>query len=117
MKFHQLPLGARFAFHGTTFRKISPLKAASDTDDRQKLIPRSAQVSRLGEDTAATAAPATLPTSVAGVVVETATWCMVDDCRSAVARIDPPLDDAQQAQVRAALEVAAQKLLLTLTAE
>ena len=114
MKFHQLPIGARFRFRDITYRKISPLKGSNEADDTQKLIPRSAEVSRLGDDDIASPA---LPEQLAGGVVETAAWGLVDHCKQAIQRIDPPLTADQQGQILAAVEAATQEMLATLGAE
>ena len=114
MKFHQLPIGARFRFRDTTCRKISPLKGSNETDDTQKLIPRSADVSRLGDDDIASPA---LPKQLAGGAVEMAAWGLADHCKQAMQRIDPALTPDQQDQILAALEAATQEMLAKLAAE
>ena len=113
MKFHQLPIGARFRFRDATYRKISPLKGGNEADETQKLIPRSAEVSRLGEDDIV--APA-LPAQLAGSAVETAAWGVVEHCRQTMPRIDPALTVDQQEQLLAALETATQEMLARLAA-
>lgn len=47
MKFHQLPLGARFEFQGERYRKSAPLLATAETSGTQRVIPRSAVISPL----------------------------------------------------------------------
>lgn len=113
MKFHQLPIGARFRFRDTIYRKISPLKGSSEADDSQKLIPRSAEVSRLGDDDIASPS---LPERLDGSVVETAAWNLVDHTKQAIQRIDPALTREQQDQILAAVEAATQEMLATLGA-
>ncbi len=113
MKFHQLPIGARFRFRDTTYRKISPLKASNEADDTQKLFPRSAEVSRLGDDDVASPP---LPERLAGGAVETAAWGLVDQCKKAMQGIDPALTPGQQDQMLAAVEAATQEMLATLGA-
>lgn len=111
MKFHQLPIGARFGFRETVYRKISPLKGVNETDGTQKLIPRSAEVCRLGDkDLSAPELPKQLP----GGAVETAAWGAVEACKRALQRIEPALTKDQQAQILAALEAATQEMLATL---
>ncbi len=44
MKFHQLPLQARFRYQGKIYRKVSPLQAHCEEDATQRLVPRSAVV-------------------------------------------------------------------------
>ena len=44
MKFHQLPLQARFRYQGKVYRKVSPLQAHCEADATQRLVPRSAVV-------------------------------------------------------------------------
>lgn len=112
MKFHQLPIGARFVWRDATWRKVAPLKAASEGDDpQQKLIPRSAQVSRLPDDEAVADATPGLPTHVSGSLVETATWDFVARCRTAIDQLEPALADEQRHALSAAIERAAQQLL------
>lgn len=116
MKFHQLPIGARFRYRDAGYRKISPLKAHNEGDDTHKLIPRSAVVSRIADAAANGAAPG-LSGSLPGTAVETGTWRLVDDCRAALDGIEPPLDAEQRTQLVAAIEVAAQKMLSSLAAD
>lgn len=113
MKFHQLPVGARFGFRDATYRKISPLKGSNEADETQKLIPRSAEVSRLGEGDIA--APV-LPDRLTGGLVEAAAWGMVERCSRALTHVDPALTPDQQDQVTAALEAATQEMLAALAA-
>ena len=56
MRFHQLRPGARFRYKETIYRKISPLRGASETDETQKLVPRSAEVTLVDEQGQAVAA-------------------------------------------------------------
>jgi len=49
MKIHQLPLGARFVFEGQEFVKTGPMFAAGQ-DGGQRLIPKYAQLTVLGEN-------------------------------------------------------------------
>jgi hypothetical protein len=58
MKFHQLPLQARFRYQGKVYRKVSPLQAHCEADATQRLVPRSAVVAPLD---AAGNAPASPP--------------------------------------------------------
>jgi hypothetical protein len=44
MKFAQLQIGQRFRYQDKVYRKATPLMAAIDGEDRQKLIPRSAVI-------------------------------------------------------------------------
>ena len=113
MKFHQLPIGARFGFRDTTYRKISPLKGSNEADETQKLIPRSAEVRRLDNDGIATPA---LPERLDGSAVETAAWGAVEHGRQALTRVDPALTPDQQHQIMAALEAATQEMLAALAA-
>lgn len=119
MKFHQLPLGARFAFRGATYTKVSPLKARSEADDAERLIARSAEIKRLTDDAvrSADALPGALPEMLSGADVETATWQFVDRCKQAATRLDPPLRQEQLAQLGAAIDIAAQQLLSQLARE
>lgn len=52
MKFHQLPIGSRFRYQEREYCKTSPL-AASGEGGQQRMIPRSAIVSLLGDNTSA----------------------------------------------------------------
>lgn len=49
MKFHQLPIGARFEFRGTAYRKLDNLKASPEDGGKTSLVPRSAEVKSLFE--------------------------------------------------------------------
>lgn len=118
MKFHQLPVGARFAWRDVTWRKTAPLTATRDAGNpQQKLVPRSADVTRLADDDAVIEASPALPTKLAGNQVEAATWKCVDRVRSAMQRLDPPLADTQRAELAAALENAAQQMLSKLASQ
>ena len=114
MKFHQLPLGARFEWRNAVYRKIAPLKAANEADDEQKLVPRSAEVRRLSDDPEQRKATPPLPQALASEVVETAVWAFVDACRAGADTLQPPLDAEQRTQLAAAIELAAQQLLIRL---
>lgn len=109
MKFHQLPNGARFEFRAAVYTKVSPLKARNETDGAEKLIARSAEVKRLATDKVRSTP--TLPDALTGADVETAAWQFVDRCKQSAKRIAPALQDDQLAQLGAAIDVAAQKLL------
>lgn len=114
MKFHQLRPGARFRHQGRVYRKISPLKGACE-DDTQKLIPRSAEVVPLDSD----GEPLTrqLPDTVSGAHVEAMFGRFLSDCESAVARIEPPLNQSQRDQLLRELQAAARDLLAELAAD
>lgn len=116
MKFHQLPIGARFSLRGTDYRKISPLKAASEADDSQRLVPRSAEVARLDDAADHHLGGRPLPSRLTGSRVERGIRQLLDDSRAALAHVDPPLAEAQQVQVAAAIEAASQRLLASLAA-
>lgn len=109
MKFHQLPIGARFAFRETLYTKVSPLRARNEADDAEKLIARSAEVTRLAADSVRTAP--TLPEALTGTDVESAAWQLVDRCKLAAQAIEPTLQDDQLAQLNAAIDSAAQQFL------
>jgi hypothetical protein len=115
VKFHQLRLGARFRYRGMVLRKISPLKAAAEVDDLQKLIPRSAEVSPLDErgEVIAQRLPDTLP----GARLEAALGLFLAACEHAATRTDPALTDAQRAQLMQALQTAGHDLVVRLAAD
>lgn len=58
MKFHQLPVGARFRLDNELYIKTSPLVASHLESDRERLIRRSALV--MPEDMGESAAPPTI---------------------------------------------------------
>ncbi|MCB1800698.1 MAG: hypothetical protein KDI82_03320 [Gammaproteobacteria bacterium] len=118
MKFHQLPVGARFAWRGDTWRKTAALTATRDAGTaQQKLVPRSADVTRLADDGAVIDASPELPVKLAGDLVETATWKCVDHVRTVMDGLDPPLSSTQSAALAAALERSAQQMLSTLAGQ
>ncbi|MDJ0739563.1 MAG: hypothetical protein QNJ91_07585 [Gammaproteobacteria bacterium] len=116
MKFHQLPIGARFTYRAATYRKISPLKAEHEDEATQRLVPRSAAVTRLAGDAHAVASPR-LPEQVPGSALEACAWAVRDAYRDALAGIDPPLGAAQTAQALAALESVIQAQLKALSTD
>jgi hypothetical protein len=63
MKFTQVPLGQRFRYQDRIFRKVAPLMASLDGEDKQQLIPRSAIVEPLDvpPDMAETETPENIP--------------------------------------------------------
>ena len=112
MKFHQLPIGARFRFRDAIMCKVSPLKAVNEADGTHRLVPRSAQVQRLGDDDLPAAQ---LPMQLDGASVEAAAWRLLDDIRQAANGITPALDDDQARQLGATLESAVQRMLQRLS--
>lgn len=114
MKFHQLRPGARFRYRGAIFRKVAPLSAASEQDGTQRLIPRSAEVTLLGSD--GEAAPERLPDTLPSGAVEAALGQFLAACAHATACVDPPLTDAQRAQLLQAMNAAGNDLLTQLAA-
>lgn len=114
MKFHQLRPGARFRYRNAILRKISPLRAESETDDSPVLIARSAEVVLL--DDAGQAVPAKLPETLSAARVQTALEQFLSACARATDRIDPPLSDAQRAQLAQAFNAAGHDLLTRLAA-
>ena len=112
MKFHQLLPGARFRYQDTVFRKVSPLRGASETDGTQRLIPRSAEVVLLG--TADEPAPEGLPAAIPGPQVEASVHALIADCTRALERIDPPLTGPQRTQLVQAIQAAGNDLLTRL---
>jgi hypothetical protein len=112
MKFHQLPIGARFRYKGTEFRKVSPLKAASEGDDAPRLVARSAEVTRL--DDQGESLPGRLPDTISGVAVAAALDRFLATCARATTRIEPPLEDRQRTQLAQAFNAAADDLLMQL---
>lgn len=109
MKFHQLRPGARFRLRGAIYRKVSPLKAASEADDSQRLVPRSAEVALL--DDAGTALVETLPENLSRASVEAALDALLAACRRGAERTDPPLSETQLTQLEQAFEAARTDIL------
>ena len=111
MKFHQLQPGARFAWQGKTFRKVSPLKAACEDDDTQRLVPRSADVELLDSSGRRVGG---LPAQLPGSSVQAALDDMAAACRQATDRLDPPLDAERHARLMLAIEKARTDILARL---
>jgi hypothetical protein len=101
VKFHQLRPGARFRYRELVLRKVSPLKAASEHDDTQRLIPRSAEVTLL--DDRGDAVAETIPATLAGSVLKNELSRLIASFEETLARTEPPLTDVQMAQVLQAL--------------
>jgi hypothetical protein len=114
MKFHQLPIGARFRLRGTVMRKTAPLRAAAESDGSEKLIARSAVVERLGNDDAVLPE---LPAQIDGGLVEAALRQLVKDCCNAAAGVAPSLVPQQRDQLDAIVEAAAQQALKRLSGD
>jgi hypothetical protein len=112
VKFYQLQPGARFRYRATVFRKVSPLKATSEADATQRLIPRSAEVTLLDES--GDAVPERLPDTLPGARVEAALEQFLTACARATERTDPPLTDAQRAQLAQAFNAAGHDMLTRL---
>lgn len=112
MKFHQLPVGARFRLGEAVYRKVSPLKAASEADASQRLVARSADVVRLLEEEFGQAQ--NLPSRIAGDRVETAIWALADACKQAMSGLDPRPDAAQIERFSQAVDAAAHDMLAQL---
>lgn len=115
MKFYQLRPGARFRYQEMIFRKVSPLKAANEADDSQRLIARSAEVTLLDE--AGNAVAQKLPEVLASDRVETALVEFLAACQRAGKQIDPALTESQLTQLQRALGSAEQDLLAQLALE
>ena len=115
MKFHQLRLGERFRFQGAVLRKVSPLKAAfeDDTEGRQRLIPRSAEVVSVAQDE--TSEAATLPDNLTGASVQSALDAFVAAIEAGTDVFDPPLTEHQRQQLQRALRQAQRDLTDRLT--
>ena len=112
MRFHQLRHGARFEFKGAAYRKISPLKGASETDDSQRLIPRSAEVTLIDEKGEPVADQ--LPETLARRQVEAELANFLTACDRAAARLDPALTEPQRVALKRAISAAGQDLLTRL---
>lgn len=102
MKFFQLPGGARFRYRDEIYRKVSPLMAAAEGDEKPRLIPRSASVAPLDEGGGPL--PEALPAMLPGGLFEQAVSDLIAACLDEAARIDPPLDGDQMRQLAAATE-------------
>lgn len=114
MKFHQLRPGARFRYRGQVLRKVSPLKAASDSDGTQLLVARSAEVVLV--DDSGEPLPQRLPDTLPRARLEAALGQFFATCARATTCTDPPLSDSQQAQLAQAFNAAGQDLLARLAA-
>lgn len=112
MKFHQLRLGARFRYQDKVLRKVSPLRGAGETDETQRLIPRSAEVTVLDDDGKAVAAR--LPDKLAGASVQAAIAQFLIACEQAINHAEPALSDVQQAQLLQAVNAAGNDLMARL---
>jgi len=112
VRFHQLSAGARFEYNGVIYRKISPLKGKSESDDTQKLIPRSAEVALV--DDRGQPVIEQLPESLASDRVASELEKFVAACDLAATYLDPPLTESQRAQYQLAIRAAAQDLLTRL---
>ena len=104
MRFHQLRHGARFAFRGTVYRKISPLKGEIEQDGIQKLVPRSAEVTLVDESGQAVSGE--LPERLHSQQLEVELTRFLADCSLAAQRLDPPLTQAQQTEFERAIDAA-----------
>jgi hypothetical protein len=112
VKFYQLRPGARFRYRGGIYRKVAPLKAASEADDSQRLIPRSVEVTLL--DAQGEAVADALPDMLPGRRVEAAIERFLPACERAATLIDPPLSESQRTQLQRAFTTAGQDLLMDL---
>jgi len=112
MRFHQLRPGARFRYKETIYRKISPLRGASETDEKQKLIPRSAEVALVDEQGQAVAAK--LPRSLDSDQLEAELARFSAACDQAALRLDPPLTESQRTLLQRAINSAGEDLLTRL---
>jgi len=112
VKFYQLRPDARFRYRGETYRKVSPLKAANEADDSQKLIPRSGEVTLLDRQGRAVAEE--LPEMLPGSRIEAAIGKFLPTCERAATHIDPPLSESQRTQLQRAISAAGHDLLIQL---
>ncbi|MCB1722644.1 MAG: hypothetical protein H6959_04975 [Chromatiaceae bacterium] len=111
MRFHQLPIGARFEWRGARYRKVSPLMASGEADATQKLVARSAEVTPLGDAAQRPTAPSGLPSTLSGPAVAEAAQDFFAHCRAALQAVDPALTAAQRAALLDAIETAAREML------
>ena len=112
LKFHQLRIGALFEHKGSRLRKISPLKAVVEKDEKQKLIPRSAEVLLLDEQGQPLGQK--LPDTLATERVEEGLDRLVKECLAASGHLQPPLTETQRQQLAQAMRSAVQDLLTRL---
>lgn len=112
MRFHHLRPGARFRYKEKVYRKISPLKGVSETDQVQRLIPRSAEVTPVDEQGRAVATE--LPESIDRGQLEAGLAHFMSKCDQAILRFDPPLTETQQTELRRAIRAAGEDLLTRL---
>lgn len=61
MKFSQLPVGQRFEYEGLLYTKVGPLTAREERSGRQRMIPRSVEVSLPGVGPLAPPTARTMP--------------------------------------------------------
>lgn len=112
MRFHQLRPGARFRYKEKIYRKISPLRGASETDETQKLIPRSAEVTLV--DAQGQAVAARLPQSLDSGQLEAELARFAAACDQALLRLDPSLTESQRTVLQRAISSAGEDLLTRL---
>ena len=112
MKFHLLRPGTRFRCQGETYRKISALMAAGESDETQRLVPRSAQVDIL--DDSGQVIVNLLPDSLPGHLFEATLVEFAASCMAAAAGIGPPLTANQLEQLEHAIATAQSETLAQL---
>lgn len=103
IKFAQLAAGQRFTFQGATLVKINSLIARNEASGKQQLVPRSSPVDI--EDTAAAAAPATVP------AWEQIRAAFEDYCAASTAGIDAVAAGADAEQAKQTLAQARRRFL------
>ncbi|MCF7991010.1 MAG: hypothetical protein K9M02_11265 [Thiohalocapsa sp.] len=100
MKFPKLPIGQRFRWRGTSYRKDGPMTATSESDAATRMIPRSADVEII--DAAASEAKGSAEAALTRDSVDAALAAMVEHLRLAADR----LQAADAAAMRRAVDEA-----------
>ncbi len=112
MKFHLLPLGARFTLDGERYVKATPLVGEHLVSGQQRLIRRSADVAPL--DSEASAAPSPRRAELPAQAVAAALAQFHGQVAGALDRARPQLGPELAQQLSLALEKAAADCLKTL---
>lgn len=107
MKFHELPLGARFEFQGLEWVKCSPVMARTDSGE-QRLIPRWTVLDPHGDAGEAGPARRAEPLDASRALAVLTTFR--DDCAALLARVAEAPDTAYSQDLEAAYRRAREQL-------
>lgn len=100
MKFTTLAIGQRFLLEDKEFTKISPLMGAPSDGGPQRLIPRSAPVTPVGDHPP----PASLPSEISVKALDTAMQQLTGEVTRIIA--DSDLDPVQAGRLSSELQAA-----------